>query len=108
MVVAWRIHYMTMLAREKPDEPCTAVFEDDEWKTLHYWVTETTVLPDKPPTIRQAVFMVARIGGHLGRKNDGFPGTQTIWRGLVKLQAATKMYTFITQRFDLHPKYSGP
>jgi len=108
MVVAWRIHYMTMLAREKPDEPCTIVFEDDEWKALHYLVNKTPILPPKPPTILQTVFMVASLGGHLGRKCDGFPGTQTIWRGLVKLGVATEMYAFMTQRFDLHPKYSGP
>jgi len=108
MVVAWRIHYMTMLAREKPDEPCTAVFEDDEWKALHYLVNKTPILPDKPPTIRQAVLMVASLGGHLGRKGDGFPGTQTIWRGLVKLAVATEMYAFMTHQFYLHPMHSGP
>jgi hypothetical protein len=108
MVVAWRIHYMTMLAREKPDEPCTAVFQDNEWKALHYLVNKTSILPAKPPTIRQAVLMVASKGGHLGRKCDGFPGTQTIWRGLVKLDVATEMYVFMTRQFYLHPIHSGP
>jgi hypothetical protein len=107
MVVAWRIHYMTMLAREKPDEPCTAVLTEEEWKTAHYLVNETTVLPNRPPTNHQAALMVARLGGYVW-KSDDFPGTQTLWRGLVRLHFATRMYTFITQRFDLHPKYSGP
>jgi hypothetical protein len=108
MVVAWRIQHMTFLAREKPEEPCTAVLTEHEWKALHYMVKKNPVLPDRPPTIRQAVFMVANMGGHLGRKEDGFPGTETIWRGLVKLSAAASMYSFITQQFDLHPKHSGP
>jgi hypothetical protein len=108
MVVAWRIQYMTMLAREKPDEPCTSVFKDDEWKALYYMVKKTPILPAKPPTLRQAIVMVASMGGYLGRKSDGFPGTQTIWRGLVKLDVATEMYTFMAHQFALHPRHSGP
>jgi hypothetical protein len=108
MVVAWRIYYMTMLAREKPDEPCTSVFKNDEWKALHYMVKKTPNLPAEPPTLRQAIFMIASMGGHLGRKSDGFPGTQTIWRGLAKLDAATEMYTFMVHQFVLHPRHSGP
>ena len=108
MVVAWRIHYMTMLAREKPDEVCTSVFKNDEWKALHYMVNKTPILPAKPPTLRQAILMVASMGGHLGRKSDGFPGTQTIWRGLVKLDVATEMYSFMAHQFVLHPRHSGP
>jgi hypothetical protein len=108
MVVAWRIYYMTMLGREKPDLPCTVFFKDTEWKALCCWINRTKVAPAKPPTIRQAVFMVASKGGHLGRKGDGFPGTITIWRGLIKLDVATEMYTFMAHQFDLHPKHSGP
>ena len=29
--------------------------------------------------------MTAKLGGFLGRKGDGEPGTTTIWRGLVRL-----------------------
>jgi len=108
MVVAWRINYMTMLAREKPDEPCITVFKDDEWKALHYMVNKTPILPAKPPTLRQAILMIASMGGYLGRKCDGFPGAQTIWRGLVRLDVATDMYTFMAHQFDLRPMHSGP
>ncbi|WP_315850094.1 IS4 family transposase, partial [Singulisphaera acidiphila] len=30
---------------------------------------------------------LAKLGGFLGRKGDGEPGWQTIWRGWMKLQA---------------------
>ena len=108
MVVAWRIYYLTMLGRETPDAPCTVFFKDIEWKALCCYVNKTPIPPDTPPTIRQTVFMVAAIGGHLGRKGDGFPGTQTIWRGLARLYGAAEMYAIITGQFYLDPMKSGP
>lgn len=35
MIVAWRVLFVTMLGRECPDLPCTALFEDDEWKAVY-------------------------------------------------------------------------
>ena len=32
---------------------------------------------------------LARLGGHLNRKSDGFPGWQTLWRGWEELQTMT-------------------
>lgn len=36
--------------------------------------------------------MVAMPGGFLGRKGDGNPGTQTIWRGIQRLDDITAMW----------------
>jgi hypothetical protein len=33
---------------------------------------------------------LARLGGHLNRKSDGFPGWQTLWRGWEELQVMTE------------------
>ena len=108
MVVAWRIYYLTMLGREKPDLPCTVFFKEIEWKALCCYVYQTPVPPQKPPSIGNVVFMVAGLGGYLGRKGDGFPGTQTLWRGLLQWYAATKMYAILTQQYYPHPMQSGP
>ena len=108
MVVAWRVFYLTMLGRETPNLPCTVFFKDVEWKGLQCFVYQTNVPPTNPPTIREAVFMVASKGGHLGRKGDGFPGTETIWRGLIKLYIFTEAYALFTNQTYLHPMHSGP
>jgi hypothetical protein len=108
MVVAWRIYHLAMLGREIPETPCTVFFKEIEWKALCCYVNKTPVPPEKPPSIGKAVSMLGSIGGHLGRKGDGFPGTQTLWRGLVKLYAATKMYAILTQQHYPHPMQSGP
>lgn len=42
--------------------------------------------------MQQAIVMLGRIGGHLGRKSDGMPGTECIWRGLQRLDTAVDMY----------------
>jgi hypothetical protein len=108
MVVAWRVYYLAMLGREIPEMPCTVFFKEIEWKALWCYVYKTPVPPEKPPSIGEAVFMVGGLGGHLGRKNDGFPGTQTLWRGLLRWYAATKMYAILTQQHYPHPMQSGP
>jgi hypothetical protein len=108
MVVAWRIYHLTMLGRETPEMPCTVFFKDIEWRALCCYVNKTPVPPESPPSLGEAVYMVGAIGGHLGRKSDGFPGTQTLWRGLQRLDTAIEMYAIITQQYYPHPMQSGP
>lgn len=91
MVVAWRIYHLTMLGRETPHAPCTRYFDDVEWKTLCCLITKKPVPPEQPPSMAEAVCMVGQLGGHLGRKSDGLPGTQTLWRGLQHLESAVSL-----------------
>lgn len=108
MVVAWRIYYLTMLGRETPELPCTVLFKEVEWKALCCYVNKTPVPPEKPPSISEVALMIAGLGGYLGRKGDGFPGTQTLWRGMLKAFVATEVYAVITQQHYSHPMQSGP
>jgi hypothetical protein len=96
MVVAWRIYHLTMLGREVPDHPCTVFFEDIEWKALCCYYAKTPNPPESPPTLKQTIWMLGIIGGHLGRKSDGMPGTECIWRGLQRLDIAVDMYAIFT------------
>jgi hypothetical protein len=36
--------------------------------------------------------MVSRLGGHLGRKGDGPPGAEVLWRGTTKLTHITEAW----------------
>lgn len=91
MVVAWRIYHLAKLGRETPDVPCTVYFEEHEWKALMVYVTRKP-LPASPPSLREAMRMTAQLGGFLGRKADGEPGTETLWRGLQRLDDIAEMY----------------
>jgi hypothetical protein len=92
LVVAWRIHHLTKLGRETPDVPCSVYFEEAQWKALVTFVTKNPTPAEKPPTLREAIRMVAVLGGFLGRKGDGEPGTQLLWLGLQRLDDITEMW----------------
>lgn len=93
MVVAWRIQHLTWLGRETPDVPCTVFFEEAEWKALVGFLQKSPVVSaTPPPTLQEAIVMVATLGGFLNRKSDGPPGTETIWRGLQRLDDITQAY----------------
>ena len=96
MVVAWRIFYLTHQSRHQPQQPCSINFEEHEWKALYCFVNRTEQLPIKAPPLRQAVRMVAQLGGFLARKCDGEPGPKTLWRGLQRLQDIASFYRMIT------------
>jgi hypothetical protein len=89
MVVAWRVYHMTKLGRETPDVPCTVFCEEDEWKALTVFITQKPLVNDIPPSLREYVRMVGSLGGFLGRKCDGEPGTKSIWLGQQRLDDIT-------------------
>jgi hypothetical protein len=91
-VIAWRILYAGTLARAIPDESCRLLLEDDEWRALYTMVEQTPILPVQAPTMREAVRMIGRLGGFLGRKRDGEPGVQALWIGFRRLYDLTIMY----------------
>jgi len=102
LVVAWRIFHLTKLGRETPDVPCTVFFEESEWKSLTAYITQNPIPPDRPPTLREAIRMVASLGGFLGRNSDGEPGTKSLWLGLQRLDDITTMWKVMT---NLHVPY---
>jgi hypothetical protein len=93
VVIAWRVMYLVKIGREMPDIPCSIFFEEEEWKALCCFTQKTRTPPEKPPTLREASRMVAQLGGFLGRKSDGDPGAETIWRGLERLSDITVAFT---------------
>jgi hypothetical protein len=103
-VVAWRLLYMTYVARIAPELPCTAVLEADEWKALFVVGSRRPrPLPEDAPTVREAVRMVAMLGGFQGRKGDGEPGVKLIWTGFRRLMD----FTLALQRLRASPTLVG-
>jgi hypothetical protein len=83
-IIAWRVHHLTQIARSHPDVPCSQVLAPAEWRTLYALQTRQRP-PDEPPPLRQAVRLLAQLGGFLARKQDGEPGVETTWRGYMRL-----------------------
>jgi hypothetical protein len=84
LIIAWRLHMLTMVARQHPDIPCDHVLSDEEWQTI-YIMKQQRPPPKQPPTLRESTRMLAMLGGFLARKGDGEPGTKTIWVGYINL-----------------------
>ena len=85
MIVAWRTLFVTMFGRIYPDLDCEFIFTREEWQAVHLVLNQTS-LPSIPPKISEIIPMIARLGGHLGRKNDSPPGPKSIWIGLQRMR----------------------
>ena len=85
LVVAWRIEHIKKLSRQRPEAPCTVAFEEHEWQALLAYKRPDQPLPSTPPSVREITRLTAELGGFLGRKGDGEPGSTTLARGLQRL-----------------------
>jgi len=84
LVIAWRIMLMTLLGREMPDPPAEVLFSDVEVRILRAYARAKGLKP--PLSLNEAVRLIAKIGGYIGRKSDPPPGHQLVWQGYAILQ----------------------
>ena len=84
MVIGWRIQLMVQLGREVPDLPGDLLFSDGELRVLATFARSRKLPP--PARLGDAVGLVARLGGWLGRTRDP-PGAQLMWHGYTQLVA---------------------
>ena len=80
-VVAWRLLWLTYLARTAPEAPACWVVNETEQVVL----AQATGAP--VPTCRAAVRAIAKLGGFPGNPAAGEPGLKTLWLGLMRLEA---------------------
>ena len=92
LIVAWRIMHLTMLSRTCPDMRCDQVLEEAEWKAV-YMIVKKTPAPAIPPTLKELVDLIAQLGGHQGRKQDGPPGPKAMWIGIQRMRDFATAYT---------------
>lgn len=92
-IVAWRLLWLTYLARINPLSPATEAFQTHEWQTLYCVTHQTPIAPETPPSLHECVMWIAKLGGFLGRKGDGDPGVKTIWIGLRKLHNMVRVWS---------------
>jgi hypothetical protein len=103
LVVAWRVYWLTMVGREKPETPCDQILSQDEWCVLSAWATGK--IPNAAPSAKQAMHWIGKMGGWLSRGKNDNPGTTCIWRGLVRLPSMAQGYRLA---LELHGVRAGP
>ena len=82
-IVAWRLLELTYWARVAPEASCEGVLDEAERAVLYGH--HHGRLPSGAVSMREALWLVALLGGFLGRQGDGEPGVKVIWRGLRRL-----------------------
>jgi hypothetical protein len=91
MVVAWRVLYLTMRARQTPSVPCDILLSEDEWKGLWVFATKTRPPAEAPPLIGAAL-MIGELGGFRKSRRYPYPGATAVWRGLQRLEDIALAY----------------
>lgn len=85
-IIAYRLMVLDRTAREVPDKSCETVLSKVEWQALYCRVNRTNKLPTQSPSSKEVLIWIAKLGGFLGRKGDGYPGPMVLWRGWQRLQ----------------------
>ena len=106
LVVAWRIEHLKKLSRTTPQAPCSIAFEEHEWQALWAYKRPDQPLPCTPPNVHEITRMTAELGGFLGRKSDGEPGSMTIGRGLQRLHDIALGFLIGKQLHSIQPLIS--
>lgn len=83
-IIAWRILYLTYLNRTCPTLPCTAVFDESEWKSVWRVVTKKP-LPKEPPLLSKFMQLLTQLGGYNNRATELPAGPQPLWIGLRRM-----------------------
>jgi hypothetical protein len=94
-VVAWRLFWLSRTSRVHPKLLCTEILTEHEWKLLFIQVHNGKALPSRAPTIEEVIIWIAKLGGYIGRNNDGPPGMISVWRGWMVLMQSEKTWRSI-------------
>ena len=95
--VAWKLLWLIHQARLTPEVSCETMLAPAAWQALTAFLSRSPHPAPTPPTLREAVRGIARLGGFLARTSDGEPGVKVLWRGLARLD------DLVTLWLILHP-----
>lgn len=92
--VAVRIERIKLLSRREPERPATDEFSKLELRAiilLHFEASAKKQLASgKVPTLGEATYWLAKIGGYTGKSSGGPPGSVTLARGLKEVQSVVR------------------
>ena len=93
-VEAVRLVQLKTAARATPERPASEVVPPVYEQVLEACrrKPKKKIEPAGPMTVREFFRRLAMLGGFLGRKSDGEPGWQTLWRGWEKLTLQVRGY----------------
>ena len=88
-ILSWRVFWLTMLNRTKPDLEPALVLTEIEIRLLDRLIPDRGAGPSTPKTLSDYLTKIAWLGGYLARTKDPPPGNIVMWRGLARLNDVT-------------------
>ncbi|WFU07248.1 hypothetical protein QA648_34780 (plasmid) [Rhizobium sp. CB3171] len=80
LTVSWRIFFLTMSAREKPEAEPETILTPAEIATLDSIDAARPTPRIQRKTLASYLLQIAMLGGYLARKHDPPPGNMVVWR----------------------------
>jgi hypothetical protein len=84
-ILGWRIFWLTMLNRARPNERPECALTADEIATIDRIAARAGRPPATASPLSSYLTEIARLGGYLGRRRDPPPGNMIMWRGWSRL-----------------------
>jgi len=75
--------YLMKLGRINEEESSEQIFSEIELKCLYANAKKEG--KEKEGNLKEVIKLIAKLGGFMGRKSDGFPGPKPMWIGLQRL-----------------------
>ena len=95
VAVASRIERIKVQSRQEPSLPASTELTEYEIRALILLKRKakkrTETIPDTMPTLAQATWWIAELGGYTGKSSGGPPGSITIRRGLERVIHAAEI-----------------
>jgi hypothetical protein len=101
MVMAWRLHLMTLLGRQDPEAPAEILFTDIELCVLREYAEGFNLA--SPDDLAAAILLVALMGGYMNRKSDPPPGAKIMSRGYIRLETGAVLFSLLQKKYGLWP-----
>ncbi|MEO5969970.1 MAG: IS4 family transposase [Bdellovibrionia bacterium] len=84
-ILAWRVHWLTWIARIAPETPAAEILTPVEIAVINARFPKKISFSSQKGTIALYLVLIAQIGGFLARTGDGKPGIISIWTGWSRL-----------------------
>ena len=102
--VAVRLLQLKEARDVQPEQPCTPMLGEAEWKCL--WMSQQKQgdardLPEEPPSCRWAYDSIARLGGFQDTKRTGRVGWSTFWKGWNRLAVMVEGFELARRARDV-------
>ena len=93
-IVAWRIFWLSRKFTNDQNASCSQVLTPLEQKLLFKRFNNSDA-PPKELSAKEAIKLIAKLGGYIGRNRDHPPGIISLWRGWTRLMNMVNDYKIL-------------